>query len=208
MKLPEDLVSYSRKYITKRIVLFTVLFVAFSLILYFFGNIILPTDVLPFRISFYILVLLVPFAVTGVPFKLIDHSWFGKVIKVDVEEGIEFADGAKARMYGTINFVLTIKKDNGKILYREVKASNHHISRNSLDKSVDIDNEAIRIGSRKNEHFLDDYKVGDKVFHLYGSKYIVVLPKTNDTQCKCAICGTLNKIDNMLCNDCRHTLIK
>ncbi|MBO5939349.1 MAG: hypothetical protein J6Q82_07650 [Clostridia bacterium] len=58
------------------------------------------------------------------------------------------------------------------------------------------------------DHFSDRYSVGDQVLQLYGSKHIVVLPKRNDTHCQCAVCGRENAIENALCEECGHTLIK
>ena len=55
---------------------------------------------------------------------------------------------------------------------------------------------------------LDTYKIGDKVFHLYGSKYTVVLPKSKDSDIQCAVCGDSNVVDNCTCRSCGYTLIK
>ncbi len=52
------------------------------------------------------------------------------------------------------------------------------------------------------------YKVGDKVFHLYGSRHVIVIPSDGGDTVFCPVCGAANEYKWNACRRCKHTLIK
>ncbi|MBQ2999415.1 MAG: hypothetical protein IJD64_03035 [Clostridia bacterium] len=197
MKLPRELSEYLKKQKMKRIIPCALMQVLIALVLILWGNTIVRTDVLPFKIAVFVLMLLVPFLVTGVPFKVLQKPWRGEIIKVDIQDGVAFtSDRDKDRPHGTLTIVLTVQADDGKIVIKEIGAGTY----------TKVWWEPV--ANTKADHIVDRYQVGDRVFQL-GKQYpIIVLPKPEDQHCQCAVCGRTNAIENETCEECGHTLIK
>ena len=51
-------------------------------------------------------------------------------------------------------------------------------------------------------------KVGDHVRHYWGSKYLEKSVKTGDEDVLCIVCGELCRMQQDICYNCRHTLLK
>lgn len=140
------------------------------------------------RISFYVLFLLLPFLISGVPFRMIDKSYRGTVVKVKVETTVDNASAAKPtreHLYPKNTVFLLIRRDDGKTILKKVYE-----------------------GKANSQEILETYKEGDAVFHLYGTKHIGVIPKASDAQVSCAVCANTNSIENETCRTCGHSLIK
>ncbi len=187
-ELPKDLKRFSIRKVLVRIIPCFILTAAIAGVLIAWGDVILKTDVLPFKISAYILFLSIPFVACGVPFKLINRSYYGTIEGVDIKTVYSSKDTVRVanRLIHRANaYYLDIKTDDGKSLNIKID-----------EKYTDI------IGDR---HL---YKAGDRVFHLYGSKQIIVLPTDREETLRCPICGYTNEKENDTCRECLHTLIK
>ena len=188
MKLPKDLKSFCRKRFLVRVISCVILIALFAGILFLWGKRIINTENTIFRISCYVLIMVVPFVITGVPHKLIDRTYFGTVRKVDI---ITTADNDIAgkptveNLYLKNSIYLDIVLTNGKSIYKKAYS-----------------------GRARHQQNLNAFHKDDFVFHLYGTKNVVVIPHTNDTTVMCAVCGTSNTINNETCRSCGHTLIK
>lgn len=197
MQLPRELSEYLKKQKMKRIIPCVVMEVLVALVLVLWGDTIVRTDVLPFQISVFLLMLLVPFFVTGVPMKVREKPWSGEIIKVDIQDGVAFtADTDMHRPHGTLKFVLTVQSDDGEVLIKECKAGTY----------TKVWWEPMQ--NTNPEHFVNRYKVGDRVCQLGSAYPIIVLPKQEETVCQCAVCGRTNAIENETCEECRHALVK
>ncbi len=188
LKIPAELKKHARKTVLKRLIPCAVLAVAFAVLLLLFGNTVCKTDNTVFRLSFYIVVMLIPFVITGVPFKLIDKTYEGIIESVNIETTVDSDSSVKPsreRLYHKNMVYLTVKLPNGKVCTKKAYEGKANL----------------------NQH-LETYKKGDRVFHLYGSKYTVVLPKASDSEMQCVVCGEYNKIENNICRSCAHTLYK
>ncbi len=205
MTLANDLKAVIKKRILKKLSLFLFLAVLFGGILLLFGDRLFNTDILAFKASCYFCAMLVPFVITGVPFSLIDSTWYGEIVRVDIEEATEATNEAKPRLYGAIYTVITVKKSNGRLITKELKQGSFSMYKNLWGASSGI---AASAKERKNEHFCDDYKVGDRVFHLYGTYGVVVLPRENSERVRCAVCGEHNDVKESICRQCGCTLVK
>ena len=146
------------------------------------------------RMLIYVALVVIPFFIFGMP-KLIDRSWRGEIIKINVEAGYE----SSGKSLFHVNYlILTIKCDDGKIIDRTVNAFNTGRTRPTIDKS--------NLSSGKAEYVEDDYAVGDMVYHYYGLPHLLVLHSNNSRDC--VICGANNPDKNDRCFFCGHSIIK
>ena len=188
MTLPKDLQKYCRKRIWKRVVPCIILIFAFVTVLILWGNVIFDTDNKAVQISCYIVVMLSPFVITGVPHKLIDSTYHGRIKKVDIVTTTDNDSSVKPtreRLYLKNTIYLTIERPNGKLIYKKAYSGKARLQQN-----------------------INAYNEGNLVFHLYGTNTVVVLPDTNDRSVHCSVCGSSNDIENDQCRDCGHSLIK
>lgn len=187
--LPADLRRFVIRNAARRILLCLTLFITFGVVLWFWGDRLFPHITIEFRISCYVVCMLLPFPLAGVPHKLFDHTFGGKVLYVDVATTEEsWLPGAPAlRLYDKNTVRLHIVMRDGRELFKKVAE-----------------------GRVPSAPYVDKFHQGDEVFHLYGSKYTVVLPKPADTSVQCAVCGTSNDVTAVRCrrSRCRHTLVK
>ena len=150
------------------------------------------------RCVVYAIFLLLPFLITGVPLKLIDKSFSGTVIAVNVTEkiGIYSRSFAKGGVYTRHDLVLTIQTDEGKkikytALSLGVKNRPHQFPPN--------------LGAI--EHHTEEYSVGERVHKYYGFGGLYVEPKTQVDRKRCIVCGTQNGNEDSRCWSCHSELI-
>ena len=146
----------------------------------------------------YAIFLLLPFVITGVPLKLIDQSFSGTVIAVNVTEkiGVYSRSFAKGGIYTRHDLVLTIQTDEGK-----------KIKYTALSLGVKNRNGQFPPGLGSIEHRTEDYSVGDRVHKYYGFRALWVTPQNSDDQKYCIVCGTKNGNDDSRCWSCHSELV-
>lgn len=198
-ELPKDLRMYVIKKICVRLLACLVLLSSFILIAVNYGEMLFSRYELLYNNKefFCIAVCLLICYICGVPLKLLDFTFWGTVEKVTVISGytgkamgtrqsVLNSRTASGRGFKAINtVVLTIRTENGKTLSRQVY-------------SEDIGNQT---------NYDDIFKNGDKVFHLFGSKHYVKLPKDKEQKVVCPVCGSQNLQVNAFCENCKHSLI-
>ena len=188
MTLPKDLLLYCRKRILKRVIPCVILTCVFATILVLWGNVVFNTDNEAFQASCYILFMLIPFAITGVPHKLIDSTYYGTVKKVDIVTTMDNDSSVKPtreHLYLKNTIYLDIEKTNGKRIYKKVYSGKAQLQQN-----------------------LNTYNEGDFVFHLYGTNTVIVLSNPPLSSVHCAVCGDSNNINDNICRSCGYSLIK
>ena len=186
--LPKDLQIYCRNRILKRVIPCIILISVFATVLTLWGNVIFNTDNKAFQASCYIVVMLIPFAITGVPHKLIDSTYYGTVKKVDIVTTTDNDSSVKPTreyLYLKNTIYLSVEQPNGKLIYKKAYSGKARLQQN-----------------------INAYNEGDLVFHLYGTNNVVVLPDANDSSVNCSVCGSSNSIENDKCRNCGHSLIK
>ena len=187
IQLPKDLKAFAMKTALKRLIPCILMLTVFAVALIFWGDIILPIDKESVKVIVYTMVMLVPFAVTGVPFKLFDKTYSGIVEKVEIATTVDnlyHERPARAYLYLKNTVFLHVKQENGTVVRRKASETNARMSQN-----------------------IESYKVGDSVFHLYGSEQTVVLPKPSDKMVQCPVCGTNNDKTHEKCDSCGHSLV-
>jgi ribosomal protein S27E len=185
LRLPRDLRGHVRRAVIKKITPCVLLLIAFGAVLYLFGERIFELVPPAVRIGAYVLAMLLPFVITRVPFCLFDRTFVGKVKQVHVQ--------------------------NEYVAVKGLAGSNLHISRTLATfvyLSLDLpDGKEKRIKTVQSG-FIEEFKPGDTVFHLYGTNHTIVLPEMAGDHVECPVCGDDNRATLTECHSCGHTLIK
>ncbi len=192
LTIPKDLRTYAEKMFFRKLIPFVILEALFILILVFFGDLIF--GIIDSRAAMtvcYIITLIVPFLISGFPFKLMDRTIYGVVEDIEVVQAMTAYKDSAEGMMTCDNLVIHIKNYDGKTIKRTVKKS-----------SADGDNKDR--GLHEDKHLSDRYAVGDKVFHLYGTKKYV---RMGQNSIDCTVCDCNNDISSDTCRRCGHTLI-
>lgn len=186
LRLPRDLRGHVRRAVCKKLAPCVLLLIVFGLVLYFFGNRIFELVPPAVRIGTYVLAMLLPFVITRVPFCLFDRSFVGTVKRVHVQneyvaiKGLAGSPRYNSRTLATMVY-LTLELPDG--TQKHLKAA-------------------------QGGGFMEEYKPGDTVFHLWGAKHTVVLPEAAGDHVECPVCGDDNRAELTACHSCGHTLIK
>ena len=185
LRLPRDLQGHVRRAVIKKITPCVLLLIVFGGAMYLFGERIFELVPPAVRVGAYVLAMLLPFVITRVPFCLFDRTFVGKVKHVHVQ--------------------------NEYVAVKGLAGSNLHISR-TLATFVYLtlglpDGKEKRIKTVQSG-FIEEFKPGDTVFHLYGTNHTIVLPEKAGDHVECPVCGDDNRATLTECHSCGHTLIK
>ena len=186
LRLPRDLQGHVRRAVVKKIAPCVLLLIVLGLVIFFLGDRIFALVPPAVRIGTYVVVMLIPFAVTLVPFCLFDRTFVAKVKHVHVQneyvavKGLEGSSRHNSRTLATFVY-LTLELPDGK------------------EKTI----KAAQGGG-----FIEEYKPGDTVFHIYGAKHTVILPEAAGDHVECPVCCDDNRAELCECHSCGHTLIK
>ena len=186
LRLPRDLQGHVRRAVIKKTLPCVLLLIVFGLVLYFFGERIFAVVPDAVQIGAYILFMLIPFAITRFPFCLFDQTFVGTVKHVHVQnEYVAIKGLAGSPRYNSRTLVtmvyLTVELPDGR--EKDLKAA-------------------------QGGGFMEEYKINDSVFHLYGTKHTLVLPESAGDHVECPVCGDDNRAELTHCHSCGHTLIK
>ena len=190
-RVPRDIQQYVRRRVLRRVIPCAVLIVALVVSFLVFDETFFGDPDKPLRLQAqmlaYVLAFIVPMLITGVPFKLIDRSFEGKVEKVHAYTTVEDPRRAlhmRDTRYQRLNVRLTVRTSEGVRIKRSVAKS----------KIVD-------------KRILEWYRMGDQVLHLYGTDYTIVLPTKEKGAVRCVICGKKNEYGAVRCCECGYSLI-
>lgn len=184
-ELPRDLKSYTRNFILKKLLVLAALLAVFGTILFFLGGRIFNFDNVGLKILCYIITLLIPFRISGVPAKLIDSTWRGQITDINVDLTTDSDSPSKPTretLYTKRTVYLTVVTPEGKTVRHKVYSGPDDVS--------------------------GGWHVGDSVFHLYGTDKVVVLPDGKSDTVACPVCGSSESAHAEHCTGCGHTLIK
>ena len=196
VKIPDDVRDYIRKKTALRILKLILLEAVILTFILFIGERVFEYfDVVP-RLIIYIMLLVIPFFVTGVPFKMIDKAWEGEIIDVEIKSQYTVTKEAKGNLRGENVVWLTVRREGGNISVVKGKSYPYKVSNNDISKTI------------KPEHFLNEYKVGSKVYHLSGLPTLIIVKPDTQSTIDCAVCGQENDFNRKKCWSCGHTLIK
>ena len=202
MTLPVDIVKYVKRKIIRCIVLFAILLSLTVAVSIFTWDYFAARTPLTFHIIVICVINIVPFAVAKFPWTLMDKSWSGEVLDVNIKTKSDaFSAGGKIHSYTNHQIILDVKKENGKIVKIKIKEVGE-------PNTVITELLGYTVPNQGNiTSFVDYYSVGDKVYHFYGLKYYYV-EKKKLTLIDCVICGSENKKERDTCLCCGHSIIK
>ena len=190
-QLPIDLYRYSKKIFLRRLALCFSLSMLFGALIILYGERIFRfgEESAPFVVICYdALVILVFFFIVAVRFRLFDRTFWGTVSEVHIESVMDNRRPGKPsreNLYIKNVIHLTI-----------VLASGRTIKRKAFE------------GDAKLQQNLTKYEKGNKVFHLFGTNHIIVLPQKRDSYVECTVCQKMSPKDQKCCSECGHTLLK
>ncbi|MBO4422600.1 MAG: hypothetical protein J5879_04130 [Clostridia bacterium] len=189
-KLPDDLKKYARVSKLKPVLVFVLCEATAALFFFLTKDFMYQTEyIAKYNIighAFYTVIFVIPLFISGIYPALHDKTYIGTVEKVKVSTTQDYQRSFKPSIdtgYNRNTIYLFVKDDNGDIEKRKVYTTR------SMDNQE-----------------LDYFKAGDRVFHIYGSKYTVIIPKPSDTMVQCAVCGITTDIKEERCHKCGHTL--
>ena len=186
-KLPNDLRKYVLRRALKRIISCMVLLLGFGVIMLLYGDVLFGELQNAFKVLIYIVIMILTFRITGVPHKLIDQTYCGKVIEVNQVLSMDNESSTKpssGRTFTRNTIYLTIVTPDGKKITKKAHSG------------------------RVNLYHSEAYQMDDEVFHLAYTPRTIVLPQSSDTRVECCVCGRNNDIENDTCDGCGHTLVK
>ncbi len=189
--MPDDLRKYVRNTRIKKLICFILTETILGIVLFIFGDKIFfgsfgydEFDTVKYIL--YTAVMVIPALLLIFKYRIFDKTYWGEVGHVAVKT--EYISPFKARLTAGefYNIVyLTIILPNRNIIKRKVSSDKIEFKSN-----------------------VEKFKKGDNVFHLCGTKLIIVIPSKNRDDIKCVVCGASNNSSSNTCNECGHTLVK
>ncbi len=142
----------------------------------------------------------IPVFICGIYKMVFDRTWSGKIIGVRIKNvpGRLRGSGRGVSYDWNDAICLTICKSNGRIF--EYNAESFVKGYSPLLLNYNAQSHKI------SDHF-EMYKAGDSIYHLFGTKGLVVYRPGEANNKFCVLCRTQQSDHNERCNDCGHTLI-
>ena len=193
--LPDDIQREVTRYVLKRALPFAIVEIFMRVFILRYGNESFKMVDVSVRMLIYVALIVLPVFIFKIHKLITDRSWKGEIIGINVEAGY---DSTQKALFHVNYLILTIKREDGKIIERTV---NTFCVRAALPTNVKSGH-----SSGKSEFAEDDYAVGDKVYHYYGLPRLLVV-RSNDSR-ECVICGANNPSQNDRCFYCGHSIIK
>ena len=138
-------------------------------------------------ISLMIFISIILFCSLGIQKYIFDKSFSGKIVDLKVDTKSVMLSAFERKTVTRSIVAMTVECDDGHREYLEEMLPAH------LTRKI-------------------PYKVGDRVYHIRGSKHTCRFPR-NDTEKKyepisviCPICGAINTLGSAECNFCEHPL--
>lgn len=198
IRLPNDLQEYVRKRAWKRIGICMASELAVIVFLIFLGNRIFSAMGVFLQACAYVLLLALPFLLSGVPFTFIkDRNWSGRVTGVRVKTKTAYTTDYQ---YLQNIIVLTMVNANGKTFKKTVASHNVQTSKPG--------GVLVSYSEAKVEHYMNDYSIGDEVYHFHGLPYPFVIDPNYKERTTCVVCGQETQAEQSHCWSCGHSLIK
>ena len=190
IKLPHDIKEYIKKKMILSVSACVVLLIMICAILVCWGEMLFGGFGEYNMIAIYVILLLLPFVVTGAPIYLFDKSWHGVIANVELKTINSFKKGTLKIMTCKVQLEVTIDRDDGKRVvkvFEEISPSS--IPKDWTEKSM-------------------DFRVGEDIYHIVGLKHPLVVHKGHNELVKCVVCGLRNPSGNERCAACGHSLIE
>ena len=189
IRLPEDVRELLVRKKRKRLIFFLLAEAVLLLIIAFLGERMFGALGATSKYLIYTVIVAVPVFVAGFPKDRSDKDFCGVIEDLRVKTrhvGDKDPNRHSQAKIVQVNIVeLLVRLDNG-----------------STEKIE------LNMWTKRPEHFLDDYKIGFKVYHFKGLDGYLVIDPERDDLAYCAVCHGRESSDKARCTNCGHTLIK
>ena len=198
IQMPTDIKKYVKKKIVTRVVSLILLITLSTCINALLWDVFVTKSSTAIHIVFIIITLLLPFIISGVPIKLIDESWRGVAKDVEIRTGTGVYTNGAGQSFPYVKHIviLTVERNGGKIQKIAIKEYGERSHKGF----------AVPLEGNIRQH-LDDYSIGDEVYHFYGLPTCLVV-SADKKRTNCVICGGENVFGEDKCHNCGHSLIK
>ena len=202
ISIPKDIRNYVRKKVIFN-VLFFVCLEALAVVI----NVSLFEELrVRLNVGIHILLIIalqiIPFFISKFPFSVIDKSWRGEVVAVNINTKTDaFFAGGKSYSYTNHQIMLDVKKENNKVVKIKAKEVGEPNPETTWLLGYTVPNQGHITA------FINYYSVGDTVYHFYGIPHYYIAKKQSDKN-DCVICGTQNSSERDTCLNCGYSLIK
>ncbi len=198
---PRDLKKYRTVRILKIVVPFVILLII-SVLACFLLSCEIPSlenrAVIKTKVA-YIVLLALPFVITGFPKKLIDKSWCGEIVDIDTKIYNTLYKLNNSCTYTKASIILKIKLGDKKTKEVEVFTTPKP-TENSFYSYANWK------PAGKTEYQASRYNAGDKVYHFYLFDHLFIENK-NEQTVTCIVCGAVNSKNNHKCAVCNHSIL-
>lgn len=187
--VPESVAMYVRKRRTARIVICLVLLIGVAAFAIFGKAVYGSWKLLNIILTFAAAIVLI-LALTGVPVKLKDKSWFGTVTKVKVDTCVGF------ETKGCL-------KTSSSIFYKTDTQIELTVATPSGTEKQTVWKQPCKFQAPE-----EKYREGDTVCLIDGTKYLYREPVRPNDRAICVVCGADNASADVKCALCGYELIK
>ena len=186
MHIPDDIQQYVRKKYAMRIMLCLLTEAVIVTYLVFYGERTFAGFGKFSQTLMYLMLLFAPIIGFKIPITLIDRSWCGEIVRIEINSSMANTQYYKPNM--EFNYIKNT-------VYLHVKCQNGRIIRKR----------AFAINSKYKQD-VSDYHVGDFVIHLAGTTHIQEVPAKASDRIICVVCGGQSLASNKKCGFCNHSL--
>ena len=186
--VPEDVLAIGRQKRRDCVIKFCV-FLLTSVFVLVFANDWLNSVSRENKVITYIFFFVLPFVFSGFPYKLMDKTWYGRVVKAELRKVL-----CKDYNY----YYRYIRK--WRPVVDIIKYKDNFLTETTTNVAL------------KEDGHLDMYHEGNTVVHVYGCEYLYVMPLDARDPVVCVVCGMKNysEEDNAgnrgCCKSCGHSL--
>lgn len=203
-ELPADINNHIRNITLKKLLIFAGVFGFCGIIMWYYRE-----DIFPFWLTWrrgilFTVLLIAPFATTGVPFCFFDSNWRGKVVDIKYYTSSSIwahASAGKSVARAGHKTIVARSSDSGKRI--------GYSSRYTVDVVIKRDDGSLK--RAKVNTFggaISNYKIGDTVIHFKGLRELLIISALDDGFLNCVVCGCNNPKTRDNCFGCGHTLLK
>ena len=199
MKIPDDIKRYVRKRRLLRVALWLLCMGLFSFAFFSSWESIIESAYTKIRVVIFIGVLILSIFVFGIPKLMLQKSFVGKIVALDVihKNDNDMRMGLIEAFYRRVWVYATIELPNGKKIRKDVTAKN--------TKGLFVPYKHRMCGA--NSYFSNQYCVADTVIFISGTKYCQVYSEDKENL-TCVVCGEYSNRENTNCEHCGHTILK
>ena len=193
LSLPKDVKRY---FVIRRTLRLVACVVMIALIVYaliaFGGKDFATATMTPQIIASAILIIAVLY-ITKAPCIVFDRTWVETIVKIEIIPVYDNGDMVPTKNNRRFPILGTLRDTNRVYI---------HVNLGGRVKRI-----AVPVHSDEDRDYVDNYHVGDVVWHVKGSKFLLVLSSKEQKTVRCLACGRENVAEYKTCRKCGRGLV-